>query len=196
MAVQYGKDQRTRTAWTLSRTKHAKITECLKASNVEDMYLLAGIAPPDIRRKVCTSVEMKKQEANKAHSLFRQKSAEKRLQSRNCFLSFVHHAELPAKVVRCSEWQKRLKDQPQYKPVLIDENLAIGHTSNTYRKNMQQTANKMGLLQRTTCECGLSPTDTKHMLQCPLLAQPCSLDDLLVFNGIANNCLEYWKHRV
>ena len=30
----------------------------------------------------------------------------------------------------------------------------------------------------TTCEWGFAP-DTKHMVQCPLFAHPCSLDDLL-----------------
>ena len=38
--------------------------------------------------------------------------------------------------------------------------------------------------------------NNKHMLQCPLLAQPCSLDDLLEFNGMAKNCVEHRKHRV
>ena len=43
-------------------------TGCLKPTNVEDLYLLAGIAPPDIRRDVCARVEKKKQESNVAHS--------------------------------------------------------------------------------------------------------------------------------
>ena len=33
------------------------ITGCLKPTNVEDLYLIAGIAPPDIRSKVCARVE-------------------------------------------------------------------------------------------------------------------------------------------
>ena len=33
------------------------ITGCLKPTNVEDIYLIAGIAPPDIRREVCARVE-------------------------------------------------------------------------------------------------------------------------------------------
>ena len=46
------------------------ITGCLKPTNVEDLYLLAGIAPPDIRRDVCARVEKKKQESNVAiHSI-------------------------------------------------------------------------------------------------------------------------------
>ena len=33
------------------------ITGCLKPTNVENLYLLAGIAPPEIRRSVCARVE-------------------------------------------------------------------------------------------------------------------------------------------
>ena len=45
------------------------ITECLRPITVEELYLLAGIAPPDIRGDVCARVENKKQETNAAHSL-------------------------------------------------------------------------------------------------------------------------------
>ena len=37
------------------------ITGCLKPTNVENLYLLAGIAPPEIRRSVCARVERAKQ---------------------------------------------------------------------------------------------------------------------------------------
>ena len=66
------------------------VTGCLKATNVEDLYLLAGFAPPDIRRDVCARVEKTKQETNKAHSLYGQNPAERRLESRNCFGSKRH----------------------------------------------------------------------------------------------------------
>ena len=42
---------------------------CLKPTNVEELYLLSGIAPLSIRRYVCVRVEKDKQETNKAHSL-------------------------------------------------------------------------------------------------------------------------------
>ena len=32
---------------------------------------------------------------------------------------------------------------------------------------------------RHDCECGQAPETTKYMLQCPLHAQPCNLDDFL-----------------
>ena len=37
------------------------ITGCLRPTNVENLYLLAGIAPPEIRRSVCARVERTKQ---------------------------------------------------------------------------------------------------------------------------------------
>ena len=37
------------------------VTGCLKPTNVEDLYLLSGIAPPAIRRDVCARMERQKQ---------------------------------------------------------------------------------------------------------------------------------------
>ena len=58
------------------------VTGCLKPTNVEDLYLLAGIAPLDIRRDVCARMG-KKQETNEAHSLYGQHPAERRLKYRS-----------------------------------------------------------------------------------------------------------------
>ena len=155
MPVQYGKVSACTQSGPQLNKACREITGCLKASKVEDLYSLAGITPPDIRRKVYASVEKKKRESNEAYSLFGQKSAKRRLQSQNsfvlrmiyinkkihlnvpttpatcggtgssvkryenwshpipsisvgrqtttnCFLSSVHPAEFPAKVVRCS----------------------------------------------------------------------------------------------
>ena len=84
------------------------VTGCLKPSNVENMYLLAGIAQPDIRREVCARIENTKQETNDAYSLCGQHPAERRLKSRNCFLRTVKPAELSPKIIRCNEWRRRL----------------------------------------------------------------------------------------
>ena len=48
------------------------ITGCMKPTNIEDMYMFAGIAPPNIRRDVCARVEKKNQKSNVAHSLYGQ----------------------------------------------------------------------------------------------------------------------------
>ena len=68
------------------------ITGCLKPTNVEDLYLLVGIAPLDIRRDVCSVMERVKQVNKKAHSLFGHTPAKNRLNSRCCFLSTVQPA--------------------------------------------------------------------------------------------------------
>ena len=48
------------------------VTGCLKPTNLEDLYLLAVIAPPDIRRDVCARMENTRQDTNEAHSLYGQ----------------------------------------------------------------------------------------------------------------------------
>ena len=124
------------------------ITGCLNPTNVEDLYLFAGIAPPDIRRDLCARVEMKKQESNIAHSLYGQNPTESRLKSRSCFLSSVRPADFHTKVITkthsCS--------------ANLTESLARGHTSQcttwrclirlrTYRHYVQQgTAEEVGIL--------------------------------------------------
>ena len=46
------------------------VTGCLKLTNVEDLYLLSGIAPPAIRIDVCATVERQNQLTRKTQSLF------------------------------------------------------------------------------------------------------------------------------
>ena len=93
-------------------------------TNVKDLYLLAGIAPPDIRRDVLARVEKTKQETNEAHSLYGQNPTERRLKSRNCFLRSVKPADFPPKVIRCSAWHRKLQAIPHRATVNPDESLA------------------------------------------------------------------------
>ena len=78
------------------------ITDCLKLTNVEDPYLLTGIAPPDIIRDVCARVEKKKPVSNVAHSLNGQNPTKSSLKSRSCFFSSVRPADFHPKVIRCN----------------------------------------------------------------------------------------------
>ena len=170
------------------------ITRCLRPTNVEELYLLAGIAPPDIRRDVCTRVEKKKQNTNAAHSLHGQVPAERRLK-RECFLSSVRPADFPAKVIRCSEWKHRHNLAQHNSAVNLDDSLEKGHTShwaawrclNMLRTGIACSKEKCKRWKYfsgdTSCECGRAPEATRHMLQCSLLAHPCTLDDLRKFNG-------------
>ena len=148
-------------------------------------------------------MEKKKQETNAAHSLHGQVPAERRLK-RECFLSSVRPADFPAKVIRCSEWQHRQNLSPHNCAVNLDESLAKGHTSpcaawrclNRLRTGVACSKEQLKRWKYfngdTTCECGQAPETTKHMLQCPLLAHPCTLDDLQKFNENARK----WKNAV
>ena len=79
MALSYSVAEYTAPVWERSSHAHKldsefnsacrAITGRLKPINVKELYLLSGIAPPSIRRDVCTRVEKAKQETNEAHSL-------------------------------------------------------------------------------------------------------------------------------
>ena len=100
------------------------VTGCLKPTNVEYLYLLAGIEPPDIRREVCARMEKTKHETKEAHSLYGQHPVERRLKCRNCFLRSLKPAELSAKIIRCNEWPRRLQTTPHKVTVNLSESLA------------------------------------------------------------------------
>ena len=140
-------------------------TGCLRSTNVEELYLLAGIAPSDSRRAVCARVEKTKQETNAAHSLHDQVPAERRL-NRECFLNSVRPADFPAKVIRCSEATFRQDLASHNCAVNLDESLAKWHTSPCAAwicLNRLRTGVACSKEQRmrwkyfngdTTCECG------------------------------------------
>ena len=173
------------------------VTGCLIPTNVEDLYLLAGIAPPDIRRDVCARIEKTKQKTNEANSLYGQHPAERRLKSRNCFLHSVKPAELSPKIIRVMNGLGVT--------VNLSESLARGYDSpwTTWRyPNRLRTGFTCSREQRqkwgyfegdATCGCGLATENTAHMMQCTLLALTCSLDDLTSFNNIEKKCVERWK---
>ena len=172
-----------------------------------ELYLLAGIAPPDIRRDVCARVQTKTQETNVVHSLHDQIPADRRLK-RKCFLSSVQPADFPAKVIGCSEWQQRQNLASHNCTVNQDESLAKGNTSpwtkwrclNRLRTGVacsnEQRKRWKYFNRDTTCECSQAPETTKHRLQCPLLVHPCTLDDLQKLNENAIKCVDKWKNTV
>ena len=170
------------------------ITGCLKPTNVEDMYVLVGIAPPDIRHDECARVEKKKQESNVAHSLYGQN----RLTSRSCFLSSVRPADFHPNVIRSNEWQRRQSTKPHSCSANLTESLARGQSHQPMDNRLctgvtciKEQRKKWGYYKGdTTYDCGVSSENTRHMLECPLLAHSCSLDDILQFNEIVYRTME------
>ena len=93
LALSYSTAEYATPVW--ARSAHAKnldpelnqayrsFTGCLKPTNVEDLYLLSGIAPPPIRKDVCVRVERQKQSTRETHSLFGHIPAARHLKSRH-----------------------------------------------------------------------------------------------------------------
>ena len=104
------------------------ITGFLQPTNVENLYLLAGIAPPAVRRSVTAQREREKQVNDNRHPL--------------------HGHNLP-------KWKYTDEDD-------------------------------------TTCDCKEADQTMEHLLECPLLRQTCSLDDLMVYNDVAKECVRQW----
>ena len=62
MLLQYGLDLHRADIFDPEVNKACRaITGCIKPTYVEELYLLAGIAPPDIRRDICAIMERTKQ---------------------------------------------------------------------------------------------------------------------------------------
>ena len=77
--------------------EYREVTGCLIPTNVEELNLLSGIAPPSTKRDVWARVENAKQETNEVHSVYRQIPAERRLTYRNGFPHSVKPANFPHK---------------------------------------------------------------------------------------------------
>ena len=105
------------------------ITGCLKPTYVKYMYLLTGIAPPDIRRDVCARIERTKQMEKETHSLFGHIPARCRLKSRKYLLTCVKSSYFPVKVVRCNEWHRSSRDKSRLGMVNLNEEPAKGYDS-------------------------------------------------------------------
>ena len=61
------------------------ISGCLKPTNLDSVHLLAGIAPPHIRRTVACRMECTRQTTDDRHQLFHHQPAASRLKSRKSF---------------------------------------------------------------------------------------------------------------
>ena len=87
------------------------ITGCLKPTNVENLYLLAGIAPPEIRRSVCARVERTKHVEREAHSLFVHTPTRRRIKSEEAslqvFNQFTSQQKLSESTNGREDWRRR-----------------------------------------------------------------------------------------
>ena len=138
------------------------ISGCLIPKRVDDLYILVVRNPPRISEgpshpSLRNTNKKHKQENDPLHPLYEQDPARKRLQSRHSFLHSVEPLEGSARTRR-----------------LIISSPAISRKHH-YKSLMQKRGfNEDG---QKTWECEDEHT-MKHLLDCPILPQPCTHEDL------------------
>ena len=185
------------------------ITGCLRPTNVDSLYVLAGIAPPGVRRAVASRTERRRQADDTRHPCHNHQPAPSRLKSRKSFLHAVQPLSQPPQTARLALWEEqRIAKQHLAKlPIPTSEQLAPGHKSewklwkslNRLRTGMGRSKtnlSKWGYADTadTACECGTSEQTMQHLLRCPLLENECSLEDLATANEKALHCARAWPN--
>ena len=80
------------------------ITGCLQPTNVGNLYLQAGIAPPAVRRSVTAQWEREKQVNDNRHPLHGHNLPRKRLKSRNSFIHATYELIQSPSTRRLKQW--------------------------------------------------------------------------------------------
>ena len=88
------------------------ISGCLKPTNLDSIHLLAGIAPPHIKRTVACRMERTRQTTDTRHQLFNHQQAASRLKSRMSFMRTVTPLNSSASSSRLRLWTNILTDVP------------------------------------------------------------------------------------
>ena len=81
------------------------ITGCLRPTNVDSLYVLAGIAPPGVRRSVASRTERRRQADDTRHPCHNHQPAPSRLKSRKSFLHAVQPLSQPPQTARLTLWE-------------------------------------------------------------------------------------------
>ena len=102
------------------------ITGCLQPTNVENLYLLAGIAPPAVRRSVTAQREREKQVNDNRHPLHGHNLPRKRLKSRNSFIHATDELIQSPSTRTLEQWSQHLQSVPYRLPQTPSECLASG----------------------------------------------------------------------
>ena len=169
------------------------ITGCIRPTATPDLYVLSGIAPPEIRRSVHSQNERTKQLTDQRHSLHHHQPVKSRLHSRNSFVSSSQPLLCKPAEARIAKWQEQWEQtDSNLKRYNIDpkERLPSGHTlpwrawrtSNRVRSGQAATPaakHLWGYRDSKNCMCGAATCDLNHiMTSCTHFGERPSLDDI------------------
>ena len=169
------------------------ISGCLKPTNLDSVHILAGIAPPHIRRSVSCRMECTQQTTDARLQLFHHQPAASRLNSRKSFMRTVTPLDSSASSSRLRLWKDSLTDVPASVKTGLEmaESLPAGsgeewlcwRALNRLRTGVgrgKAVMRRWGYLddaQSVDCDFG-EPQMMAHLLSCRLLYEACTADDL------------------
>ena len=190
------------------------ISGCLKPTNIDSVHLLAGIAPPHIRRTVSCRMERTRQTTDARHQLFHHRPAASRLKSRKSFMRTVTPLDSSASCSRLRLWKDSLTDMPASVKMGLEvaewpESLPAGsgedwlcwRSLNRLRTGVgcaKTVMRRWGYLddaQSVDCDSG-EPQTMAHLLSCRLLDEACTADDLATVTERAKGCARKWENFV
>ena len=179
---------------TLNETRRL-ITGYIRPTATPDLYVLSGIAPPEIRRSVQWQNERTKQLTDQRHRLHHHQPAKSRLHSRNSFVSTSQPLLCKPAEARVKKWQHQWEaTQSNLKKYDIHPNEQ--HPSGDTRR----TANRVPSGQAATPAakhlwgyreykhyiCGAATCDLNHiMTSCTHFGEIPSKDDIAEMEGRA-----------
>ena len=184
------------------------ITGCLKPTYVENVYLLAGIAPHGVRRATTSRQERRKQAEDPKHSLHSHEPVNKRQKSRNSFVHSVTPLDTNSPAERLRAWTHHLRFVPQKLISIPSENLCPGSEApwlhwkffNRLRTGMGRRKSNMLKWEYSdadiVCDSGEQTHTMDHLLKCPMLPQECTTDDLMEYNEAEKECVFQWMNNV
>ena len=180
-------------------------------TNTNSLYLLSGIAPPDIRRGVASRRQRLVQDTDPRHPLHNQSPARSRLKSRKSFLATVEPLVTDAASTRIQMWQERLATAPTTISMELPaaEELPQGtdapwkHWRCLNRLRTGTGRCRVSMKQcwgystaSVACDCGHPRQTMQHLLECPSLDAKCTSQDLADYNDKARACVMRWAPKV
>ena len=182
------------------------ISGCLKPTNLDSVHLLAGIAPPHIRRTVACRMERTQQTTEAKH-----RPAASRLKSRKSFMRTVMPLDSSASSSRLRLRKDSLTDVPasvnmglevaESLPAGSEEDWLCWRPLNRLRtgvgraKTVMRRWDYLDDAQSVDYDCG-EPQTMAHLLSCRLLDEACTPDDLATVTERAKACARKWENIV
>ncbi|CAG9134999.1 unnamed protein product [Plutella xylostella] len=179
------------------------VTGCLKPTPTDKLYLLAGIAPPAVRRQAAAAKERWKQLNDLRNPLYGHVPVQQRLKSRRSFVTTEPLTNETAQEFRLSRWRADTSHLRQFVqpakelPAGGGEEWSVWKTLNRLRAGVARTKDNLRRWDMlpanasTLCRCGSLQT-TSHLIECPN-APKCSQGDLMKANDLAIRVAKHWR---